>query len=192
VRRYIAGLLLMVVVAAAFSPFGDWLNASVWSPFVKRAMSTTIGTAIAESSWLFAIIESVHLIGLSLLGGAVLIVDSALIGILFRGESVAKIARAADPWLRAGIALTMSSGVLLFLSEATKFHSYLFWDSAEAPFIFKMLFLALAIGFTLTIRRGATQLVAVQAPTDRQRAIGILSVLLWTSVAVGGRAIGFY
>ena len=81
---------------------------------------TAVGTAVRESIWLFPIIEVVHLVGLAVLGGAVLLVDLRLIGIGLHGVPVATLARSARPWLLGSLALTVVSGVLLFLSEALK------------------------------------------------------------------------
>ena len=76
---------------------------------------TVIGTAVRESIWLFPIIEVVHLLGLALLGGAILLVDLRLLGIGLHGVPVASLARSARPWLWSSLALTIGSGVLLFL-----------------------------------------------------------------------------
>ena len=44
-------------------------------PFFQWAEATTIGEMIRTSAWAFAVIESFHLLALSVIGGAVLIVD---------------------------------------------------------------------------------------------------------------------
>ena len=49
--------------------FFDWLEL------------TPIGTAIRDSLWLFPVIEAVHLLGLALLGGAVLVLDLRMLGL---------------------------------------------------------------------------------------------------------------
>ena len=89
---------------------------------------TVIGTAVRESIWLFPIIEVVHLLGLAVLGGAILLVDLRLLGIGLHGVPVASLARSARPWLWGSLALTIGSGVLLFLSEALKcYENPAFW-----------------------------------------------------------------
>ena len=50
-------------------------------PFFQWCEATAIGTAIRSSPWAFAVIESVHLLGLSVIGGAVLLVDFRLLGL---------------------------------------------------------------------------------------------------------------
>ena len=43
-------------------------------PFFEWCEATWLGNSIRESLWLFPVIEAVHLLGLCLLGGAILLV----------------------------------------------------------------------------------------------------------------------
>lgn len=170
------------------------LNDELWQRFAGWAAATAIGAGISESSWMFAAIESFHLAGLAVLGGAVIMVDLSLLGLALGDEPLPRLSRDAEPWLLAGLIVTVASGTLLFLSEATKFYSAGFWDSAEAPFICKMVFLAAAIVFTFTVRRRILRRPDRRQgrPTVGERLVGMTSLLLWLGVGVGGRAIGFY
>ena len=58
-----------------------------------------LGRAVVGSLWLFPVIEAVHLLALSVLGGAVLIVDLRLLGIGLKHRSVAELWREARPWM---------------------------------------------------------------------------------------------
>jgi hypothetical protein len=126
------------------------------------------------------------------MGGAVLIVDLRLLGLGLRDESLARLSRDAQPVLVGSLVVMLVSGLLLYLSEATKFYSGGFWDSAEFPFIYKMLFLVLALLFTFTIRRKTLASSAASLGGVWPRLVGLTSLLLWLGVAVGGRGIGFY
>jgi hypothetical protein len=143
---------------------------------------------------MFAAIESFHLAGLAVLGGAVIMVDLSLLGLALGDEPLPRLSKDAEPWLLAGLIVTVVSGVLLFLSEATKFYSAGLWDSAEAPFLCKMVFLAAAIVFTFTVRRRILRRSDRRhgRPSAGERLVGMTSLLLWLGVGVGGRAIGFY
>jgi len=169
-------------------------NDTLWQPFAGWAAASTIGAGVSGSSWLFAVIESFHLAGLAVLGGAVIVVDLSLLGVALGDEPLPRLSRDAEPWLLGGLLVTLASGTLLFLSEATKFYSAGFWDSAEAPFVAKMAFLAAAVVFTFTVRRRLLRTSDRLAgrPSLRERLVGIISLLLWLGVGVGGRAIGFY
>ena len=54
--------------------------------FFQWCEATSLGTAIRETTWAFAVIESVHLLALSVIGGAVLLVDLRLLGFGLRHQ----------------------------------------------------------------------------------------------------------
>src|SRR6202045_3810871 len=83
---------------------------------------TSIGTAIRESLWLFPVIETVHIFGIILLVGGTSILDLRLMGLTFRDEPVTKLAKRVLPWAWAGFIIQVTTGLLMFASEATKMY----------------------------------------------------------------------
>jgi hypothetical protein len=144
---------------------------------------TAVGVAIRDSAWLFPVIESVHLLGLAALGGAVLVVDLRLLGFGLNRRPTAYELQQASPWLSGAIALMFVTGVPLFLSESLKCYS-------RPAFWVKMAALVLALIFTFGVRNrwvlGRPTLSPLQA-----RGIGVCSLTLWFTVAAAGRWIGF-
>ncbi len=129
-------------------------------------------------------IESVHLVGLGAIAGSVLIVDLRLLGLGLRSRRVEELAGQARPWMLGSLALMFASGILLFLSEATKcYYSFPFW--------IKMSSLLLAILFTFTIKSWVIRKKFDQRYSLLAKATGLVSVGLWFAVAWGGRWIGF-
>jgi hypothetical protein len=153
-------------------------------PLFQALENGAIGTAVRDSLWLFPVVEVFHLIGLAIIGGAILVVDFRLLGLGLRGHPVSRLARDVQPWVAGSLVLMILSGVPLFLSEATKcYYSFAFWT--------KMTALLLAIVFTFTVRRRV-----VFAPPGRfapasYRAVALTSIALWSTVGWGGRWIGF-
>ena len=87
-----------------------------------------LGRFVVDSNWLFPVIESVHLLALSLLGGSILIVDMRLVGLGLTGRDVKEIAREARPFMNFALAMMIATGVPLFLSEPIKcYYSPAFW-----------------------------------------------------------------
>ena len=82
--------------------------------------ATWLGTTVRDSLWAFPVLEAIHLLGLSLLGGSLLIVDLRMLGMGLTRQPIAALARDARPWLLAALALMAVTGVPLFLSEAVK------------------------------------------------------------------------
>lgn len=153
-------------------------------PLFERLEATTIGTVIRESIWLFPVIEAVHLLALALIGGAVLLVDLRLLGQGLRRVPVAQVAAQAQPWFLGSLAVIVVSGILLFLSEATKCY-------ANPAFWTKVVFLAAAVVFASTLRHPRA-LAALPEGSARPRVLGVVSLVLWSGVGLAGRFIGFY
>ena len=88
-------------------------------PFFTWCEQTVIGETIRGSQWLFPVIESVHLLGLVVIAGAVLVVDMRLLGLGLRQQPVAQLARDARPWMIGSLIVMLTTGILLFLAEAS-------------------------------------------------------------------------
>lgn len=151
-------------------PFFEWLEASA------------VGTALAQSIWSFAVIEAIHLVGLCLLGGALLIVDLRLLGTGLKGQAISRLGAYAHRWLVWATALMLVTGTLLWISEPIKlyYNDSFWWKVRALPF---------ALLFTFTIRRRVVR--SATEATARTRLVGVISLALWFTVAAAGRWIGF-
>ena len=153
-------------------------------PWFQWFESLWLGKAVVGSLWLFPVIESVHLLALSVLGGSILLVDLRMLGFGLKHYSVSALARDARPYMIGAIVMLIATGVPLFLAEAVKcYYSDAFWV--------KMTTLALAIVFTFTIRTRVTRSEPVRNTARLQMLVGALSMALWITVAAAGRWIGF-
>jgi hypothetical protein len=152
--------------------------------FFEWCEASAIGSAIRNSAWLFPVIESVHLLGLAMLGGALLVLDLRLLGVGLRRQPVAQLARDTEPWLIASIVVMLATGIPLFLSESIKcYYNPAFWV--------KITTLPFAILFTFTVRRTIADLDETEARPRWQKLVGLVSLALWFVVAAAGRWIGF-
>ena len=150
---------------------------------MDRLELTWIGVSIKESLWLFPVIESVHLLGLALLGGTILVVDLRLLGWSVTSKSPRQIVRELNVWYLAALCVMFASGIPLFLSEAIKcYNNDSFWV--------KMIALILALTYTFAIHN---RIVTRHQQLNQWalRAMAIVSIMLWTTVAAAGRWIGF-
>ncbi len=154
-------------------------------PFFEWCEATAIGQAIRESLWLFPVIESIHLLGLAMIGGAILVVDLRLIGFGLRHQPVAQLARSAHPWLVGSLAVMLTTGISLFLSESIRcYYSPPFWT--------KMELLLVAILFTFTVRRKIALADEKRVGPIWGRVVAFVSLALWFGVGFSGRWIAFY
>jgi hypothetical protein len=135
------------------------------------------------SKWDFAIVETVHLLALAILGGSVLIIDLRLLGVVLKSESCTAIGRDLSRLLLGSLVLMMLSGIALLSEEALK----CFYSPA---FRWKMALLAAAVLFYFTLHRRALLRTGNGEPTLWSRIAAIISLTLWLGVGIAGRAIG--
>jgi hypothetical protein len=142
--------------------------------------ASPLGQVIRESTWMFPAIEATHLLALALLGGAVLVVALAVLGVGLKTPP-SELHMSARPYMTGSVITLLVTGVLLGVSEPVKLYG-------REAFWVKMISLALALLFTYLVfyprvRRGESG-AAVRA------AAGV-TLVLWLVVAVSGRWIGF-
>ncbi len=152
-------------------------------PLFEWCEASWLGQLVRTSTWLFPVIEATHLLGLSLLGGVVLVVDLRLLNVMLRDQAISTLGRGVHAWLNRGVALMLSTGFLLFMSEAVKcYHS--------PAFRVKMAALPIALAFTYFVRQPVV--LRDEPPGEwRSRAVAAGSIILWFTVAAAGRWIGF-
>ena len=153
-------------------------------PFIEWTASSSLSHAISTSTWAFAVIESIHLLALSVIGGAVLIVDLRLLGFGIKSQTMAEVARYAQPWFLGSWTVMIVTGLLLFVSEPQKLYY-------SAPFAVKMTCLLLGTIFALTVRRKVTLAGEGRVSPMAMRLVAVVSLALWFGVGAGGRWIGF-
>ena len=154
-------------------------------PFFHSLEATTIGTIVRQSLWLFPVIECIHLLALALLGGTVLAVDMRLLGLGLRSQPSAELLRKLQPWMTWALVTSITSGILMFLSEAIKCYF-------SPPFWYKMTLLVLATLFAFTVRRKVVMAEPGRIAPILVKLTAVVSLALWFGVAFSGRWIAFY
>jgi len=146
-------------------------------PFFQWLESFAFG---AESIYTVAFINVAHLLALVLFIGALLVVDLRLLGSGMRRQPLSDVVRSAQPWLLGGFAGMFVTGALQVLGTPMKaYYSDQFW--------LKMQLLVVAVIMTLVVRWLAA--ARDEAPAWG-KPVGLVSILLWSFIAVQGRLIG--
>jgi hypothetical protein len=153
-------------------------------PFFKWAQALSVSASIRDSRWLFPAIEAVHIVALAVLFGAILMLDLRLFGLTLRNKPVRQLASQLQPFTIVSLSIILTSGFLLFASEAMKCYT-------SAPFQVKMSFLFAALLFHFTAYARVTRADAANTTPPWGRLAAAVSILLWLAVGVGGRGIGF-
>ena len=153
--------------------------------FFQAMNETAMSVLIRESLWMTAVFNTLHLLFLVVFVGAVLIVDLRLLGRGASDQPLAHVARDAQPWLiGALIGLTMTGIPQLMSNALREYRSELFW--------MKMAILLVAVVFTFTLRRTVTLADESRVAPATRKAVGFISLALWTAVLIHARLIGLF
>ncbi|UQP97325.1 hypothetical protein KP728_17500 [Xanthomonas arboricola pv. juglandis] len=138
---------------------------------------------IRRSTWAFPAIEVVHLVGIALLFGMILVVDLALLGVL-RAPSLKEAIPSLLAITKTGILLVAISGALLFISDPLEL-----WNNPA--FRLKIIAFVIAIFNALLFQSylAEKQKTGVGSVL-RKMSIGS-SLVLWSGILVLGRAIAY-
>jgi uncharacterized membrane protein SirB2 len=153
-------------------------------PLFEWCDATWISTAIRDSTWMFAVVEILHLLGLTVLVGSLVVLHLRLLELGMRRQTVAQLAGELSPWIRGGLSFMVGTGILLFFPEAMKCY-------ASPPFAIKMMLLPIAIIFHLAVMRGARRATDAARLPAWSKPAAWCSLALWFGVGIAGRAIGF-
>jgi hypothetical protein len=152
------------------------------SPFAEWCWNLPLSVAIRSAPWPFPALEILHIVGLLLVFGTVLIVDLRLLGVLLRREPGWQISGDLMRWAWPGFGLQILTGPLLFIANSRKFY--------DSPFFrAKLVFLVLALAFHFIVVRRVSASVDAGASPSRARLAGGVSLALWAAVIVSGISI---
>jgi len=145
--------------------FFRWLVNSPWSHFIN------------SYEWVFPVVQSLHFIGFAMSIGTIAIVDLRLLGLGMRRQPPAELAADLAPWTLVGIAVMLTTGPLMFSTDAVAYHF-------NPSFQFKMVCLMLALLFHYTLHRRA---VKPDVSPIAAKLAAATSLLLWTAVVADRR-----
>ena len=141
------------------------------------------GIGIYKSSiYLGPGINLVHLVAMCTFMGALLMVDLRLLRAGLTNQPVRQVARSAQPWLIGGLIVLTITGIPAVMTVALE-------EYANPVFWFKMYVLLAAVIFTFTVRRRVTIADESRVAPVWRKVVALVSIVLWMSVAAGGRLI---
>ncbi len=178
-------VIAVIVLALAFALNGA--RVAVWSALLPlfEWMETTPPGVLGQT-WgaAFAALQAVHLLGMALLGGSVLVSDGRLLNVLFRDVPTDLVLRACHRLFVWSVSLCVLTGVFMACGVAVKvYYLEVFW--------YKMLALAVGVAFVFFIRRPLLRDHPDAISPGLRRLLASASLMIWFSVAATGRWIGF-
>jgi len=116
-----------------------------------------------ENSWLFPVMESIHVMGLAAFVGTIVLADLHTLGAI---PDVGPLTR----WTHGGLAVMLVTGAAMFFSDTARYLH-------NPAFHVKVTILLVALAAHFTLRRSGTRFAAA------------VSLTLWTCVVLAARAI---
>jgi len=153
------------------------------------------GSALAEflrglGIWTYGLLNLAHILGISSLFGAVLLLDLKLLG-LWPSIPPSLLIRPTVPLAAFGFLLAVSSGVMMFSFNTTEYHGNPFLY-IKLPVIVAGLVNVAIIQRLAAWRRAASGQPAQSGDRTVLAISGVLSLLIWLTVITCGRMIGYW
>jgi hypothetical protein len=163
-------------IAVSLLPFCEWLASTPWS------------IALHESLYVYPLLESVHVLTLTLFVGLAVILDLRLLGLTMREVPVSDFSARVLPWTKLGFAVMLTSGLLLFYAIPVRNYQNIF-------FRLKVMMLILA-GlnvwiFHSRVEKRVSEWDRAAVTPLAARATAVVSLVLWACIVVAGRMIAY-
>jgi len=147
-----------------------------------------LATTIRLSLYLFPLIESVHVLGLTMVFGTILVIDLRLLGLASSRRPFTAVASDVLTWTWLAFAVTATTGALMFLVNAA---SYFYNDFFRAKMALLVLSGVNMLAFELTARRSVETWDRQRAAPAAGKAVAAASLIIWLCVIFLGRWVGF-
>jgi len=139
---------------------------------------------LRESTYGFSIMLTVHVIGMCLFFGLILMMDLRLAGIGNLKTSAAEIQKRLFPWQMLGFAIVTITGIMLFYSKPLSYYGKGFlW--------LKMVLIGLAGVNAMAIHFITSRDGGKGWESGAARFAGAMSILLWAGVLITGRLVAY-
>src|SRR5271155_5267811 len=95
--------------------------------FLQWLHDTQFSITMRESLWAEPIVETIHVLTLTLFIGFAVLLDLRLLGVAMKRRRVSEVLTQLNPWLIAGFVVMSVSGALLFCGDPISFYSTFFF-----------------------------------------------------------------
>jgi hypothetical protein len=155
--------------------------------FLSSLEASGLADRIRLSEYLFPLIESLHVLGLTMVFGTIAIIDLRLLGLAGRRRPCSLGAGDTLKWTWVAFAITATTGVLMFITNARVYFDNIYFELKMAAIVLAGINMAV---FEVTSHRVVHRWDHTAAP-PAGRAAAVLSLVLWVSIIFMGRWIGF-
>ena len=156
-----------------FHPFVSWLG--------NTGFGLWLGRSVERIAWMFIF----HTLGLTLLIGTVVVLNLRIFGLALQRQTIGDVAREMEPLTVIGLIVTLISGSLIFTGGAENYYMVDWFRT-------KMIFLFFALSFHFAVFRTVIRADDGKRNPLLAKLTGGVTLLLWFSVGISGRAIAFF
>jgi len=156
--------------------------------FAESIGATSFSIGLHESYYMYAWIESIHVITLMVSLGMLIVIDLRMLGVWLKDVPASKIAERLDRPMLIGFSIMVVTGVLLYVGIPIR-------TTQSLWFRIKVILLVAAFINAWLFRRHMQGSVGswdvAQVPPRRTRVAAALSLTLWAGVVCCGRFIAY-
>ena len=140
---------------------------------------------LRNSLWLYPLINTGHIIGITLLVGSTLAMDCRILG-GWPSVSLKSVVTVSQTLAISGLILTITFGLLLFITRPIDYlHSDVFITKLA------LILVALANAFSLRLSASWKNALSVNNWGLQPKVQALISILLWLTIVFLGRLIGY-
>ena len=154
--------------------------------FLSTLENSDLAVHIAETWW-FPLIESIHVVGIVMTVGAILMVDLRLLGVAAIRYPASRISGELTRWTWGAFLLSLLTGFALFMTRANHYFE-------NTAFRYKILLLVVAginmAIFQFGVARRMNVWDSASVPPIAAKIAAAISLLAWSAVMLAGRWIG--
>jgi hypothetical protein len=97
--------------------FAEWLSTTFLSVFIQ-----------SHSSWIIPTIQSIHIIGVGVVLGSVLMINLRILGWAGMDQTLRQTTSRFGPWLTGALCLLLATGILMVVGEPVReLMTFSFW-----------------------------------------------------------------
>jgi hypothetical protein len=155
--------------------FALWLASTPPSVFIQE-----------HNAWAIPAIQSVHIVGIALVMGSVLMIDLRILGLAWTDQTLRQTSSRFGPWLTGSLWLLLVTGLLMVVGEPVR-------ELVTFSFWLKMALVAagtvVAVAFQRALRRDGR--FENTAPSGSMKTLAVVTFLVWICVIFLGRLIAY-
>jgi hypothetical protein len=154
---------------------------------------TAASDVIQKTLWVIPVMQTIHILGVAMVFSSVVMIELRVLGTT-KSQTIEQTAHRFVPWIFCGVVVLALTGSVLIVGEPKR-------SLPSYEFQMKMLYLAVALAFTIAFAQSVRQHAVVwqtatgpvQKPAGRTlvNGLALVALLAWSMVVVYGRWIAY-